>query len=71
MTDLNSALLAAHDRGDRAAMVALYRAAADTDDPDRRAFFLTQALVFALEAGHADAAAIRAELVAMGRETPN
>ncbi len=71
MSDLNAKLLAAHTRGDRAAMVTLYRAAADTDDTDRRAFFLTQAHVFALEIDHPDAAAIRSELVALGRETPD
>ncbi|WP_415920350.1 hypothetical protein [Tateyamaria sp. SN6-1] len=65
---LEAQLLEAHARDDRAAMVALYRQAADAVEGDARGFFLTQAYVFALETAHPDAGALRAALVAMGRE---
>lgn len=73
MTDdpqrLNRALLAAHDAGDRAALVGLYaRAARLADGAEARGFFLTQAYVFALETGAPEVTPLRAELVAMGRE---
>lgn len=69
--DLDARLLAAHAAGDRAALVGLYREAAsqETDEP-ARAFFLTQAHVFALETGAPCAETLRASLIAMGRETP-
>ena len=71
MSDLNDRLLAAHDRGDLTALVALYREAADGATTEgERGFFLTHAHVFALELGHPDAADLRAALIAMGRETP-
>ena len=70
MSDLNTRLLAAHERGDRHALVSLYRdAASQSEDEDARGFFLTQSYVFALETGHPAVAELRAELVAMGRET--
>lgn len=69
MNDLNARLLAAHDAGDHRALVALYQQAA-AQDAEAQGFFLTQAYIFALETGHPDATALRAELVAMGRETP-
>lgn len=68
---LDARLLAAHAAGDRAALVTLYSEAADAA-PQAEAgyFYLTQAYVFALEAGHDAAPALRARLVAAGRETP-
>lgn len=71
MTGLDDQLLAAHAARDHAKLVTLYRAAASAaDDPDAAGFFLTHAYVFALEQGHPDAPALRAELIAQGRETP-
>ncbi|WP_299692356.1 hypothetical protein [uncultured Tateyamaria sp.] len=70
MNALNTALLDAHARDDRTALVALYQQAAEGAQDDARGFFLTQAYVFALETGHPDCAALRASLVAMGREAP-
>jgi phenylpropionate dioxygenase-like ring-hydroxylating dioxygenase large terminal subunit len=47
---LDTALLDAHARGDRAALIALYADAADAAmDPTARAFYLTHAYVFALK----------------------
>ena len=69
MNDLDARLLAAHDRDDREALVALYREAADrATSPEAAGFYLTHAYVFALELGHPDAPALRARLVAEGRE---
>lgn len=71
MSDLDARLLAAHDRGDGAALVALYREAAEAaPDDDARGFFLTHAHVFALEVEHPDTAHLRAQLIEMGREIP-
>ncbi|MEO9682680.1 MAG: hypothetical protein ABJF86_09345 [Tateyamaria sp.] len=71
MTDLDARLLAAHDSGDMATLVDLYRTAAQcADSEDARAFYLTHAHVFALELGHADTGALRAALIKMGREAP-
>ncbi|MGR3320968.1 MAG: hypothetical protein ACU0DK_03435 [Pseudooceanicola sp.] len=67
--ELNAAILAAHAAGDRVALAALYAQAAGGAGEAERAFFLTQAYVFALECGDATAAALRAQLVALGRET--
>lgn len=70
MTGLDARLLAAHARGDHAALVMLYARAADqAPTRDAACFYLTQAYVFALECGHADACVLRARLVAEGRET--
>jgi hypothetical protein len=67
---LDTALLDAHARGDRAALIALYADAADAAmDPTARAFYLTHAYVFALEAGDARAAPLKARLVRDGAET--
>ncbi|MCE8006715.1 hypothetical protein [Aestuariivita sp.] len=69
MTDLDSRLLAAHAAGDHVALVELYREAADrAASVDAACFYLTQAYVFALERGHMAAPALRARLVAQGRE---
>ena len=66
---LEARILAAHDAGDRGALAHLYAEAAQAQSgEDARAFFLTQAYVLSLEAGRAEAAALRARLVAMGRE---
>jgi hypothetical protein len=70
MNDLNDRLLAAHRVYDQPALVALYtEAAAVADEPDAKGFYLTQAYVYALELGHPDAPALRADLIRMGRET--
>lgn len=72
MTDLDSRLIAAHDAGDRAGLVALYQqAAAQARDPDAAAFFLVQAYVFALDSGDPAAAALHAQLAGLGREDPD
>jgi len=70
--DLDKRLLDSHARQDSRALITLYAEAADaTADEDARGFFLTHAYIFALEAGHGEANALRARLVAMGRETPS
>lgn len=69
MSDLDAALIRAHERGDRAALIALYTQAADrARDLDAACFYLTHAYVYALEAGAAEAQALHARLVARGRE---
>ncbi len=71
--DLDAALLAAHAAGDEPALVALYRAAAETCEqdgaPDAAGFFLTQAYVIALHCGETSARDLLARLVAQGRES--
>ncbi|APE45404.1 hypothetical protein BOO69_09800 [Sulfitobacter alexandrii] len=63
-------LLAAHAAGDLGALVTLYqRAAAEATAPERAAFYLTHAHVFAMETDHPDAPALRMRLVAQGRES--
>lgn len=65
---LNRSILAAHERGDAAALVALYEdAAQQASTVDERAFFLTHALIFALEIGAPEAAALSQQLRRMGR----
>ena len=69
MSRLESELLAAHGRSDHPALIALYTQAADASSTaDSAAFFLTQAYVFALEAGHPDAGALHRRLILAGRE---
>ena len=71
MTALDARLLAAHADGNGAAMVGLYQEAARSAVSDgERAFFLTQAHVFALETAHPDTASLRQALVEMGCESP-
>lgn len=71
MSALDDALLAAHAADDRAQLITLYTQAADeASSPDAEGFYLTHAFVFALEAGHPAAAALRARLVAAGRDEP-
>lgn len=68
-TELDAALLDAHTRHDRAALVTLYAKAADaTTELDASCFYLTHAYVFALDAGDARAEFLRARLVSHGRE---
>ncbi|SNS49127.1 hypothetical protein [Antarctobacter heliothermus] len=69
MKTLDDRLIAAHARGDRAALVALYAQAAETvNNLDAACFYLTHAYVFALELGDARAAGLHARLKAEGRE---
>ena len=69
MSDLDARLIAAHETGDAAELVALYSEAADAAaDEVGQAFYLTHAYVFALEAGMSEAAELHARLKAMGRE---
>ncbi|GGX46873.1 hypothetical protein GCM10007385_13190 [Tateyamaria omphalii] len=71
MNDLEQRLLAAHTDGKQAALVSLYQEAATAAPSEHeRAFFLTQAHVFALETAHPDAPLLRQMLIEMGRETP-
>lgn len=71
MSRLDAALLDAHASEDRVKLAALYaQAATEAADDDARGFYLTHAYVYALEAGLAAASDLRAQLVAMGRETP-
>ena len=68
---LDAALLEAHAGGDVAALAALYRRAADLaegeGEDDACCFFLTQAWVFALDAGDAVADALHDRLAVRGR----
>ena len=70
---LEQKLLDAHDAGKTSVLAALYSEAAElaehAGETDRACFFLTQAWIFALEAGDPLANDIRARLVAQGRET--
>lgn len=69
---LDRKLIEAHRRGDGDALTLLYRQAGDlaerAGDIDRACFYYVHAYVFALEAGHGAAAAIRARLRHYGRE---
>ncbi len=66
--DLDARLLEAHGRADLAALVTLYTEAADTaDETDAEMFYLTHALVFALDIGDGRAGDLRARLRAAGR----
>ena len=70
MSNLDARLLDAHAAQDDWALVRLYSEAADSSvDDDATWFFLTQAYVFALEQNHPDLDALKARLVAGGRET--
>ncbi len=71
MTGLDARLLEAHDKGDSAALVALYKEAADQANTDTaRGFYLTHAHVFALELGHPETLSLRQALIDMDRESP-
>ena len=69
---LDADLLRAHREGDVPAIVAAYMAIGDAcerrDEVDAACFYLTQAYVWALEAGLPEAAALHARLKARGRE---
>lgn len=69
---LETRLLAAHRAHDLNRLVRGYTEAADLaegeDDTDRACFFLTQAWIFALDAGDPRAMELKARLVAHGRE---
>lgn len=68
---LDRALLAAHARGDRDALIGLYAQASDmahaAGETDRAAFFATHAWVFALEARDPRAGELRGRLAGWGR----
>ncbi len=72
IADLEAALLQAHSANDLPELVRLYTAAADREEQanqtDRACFFLTHAWIFALEAGDPRSHALKARLVAHGRE---
>ncbi len=69
MSDLNTQLLEAHQRGDGAELSSLYVDAAHAALEARaKCFYLTHAYVFALEAGLSAAEEIRKQLVALGAE---
>ncbi|MEP6021129.1 MAG: hypothetical protein ABJ251_21875 [Paracoccaceae bacterium] len=71
MNDLDARLIAAHAKQDSVTLSALYTDAANrSDDTDAQCFFLTQAYVFALEAGLPDSASLKARLISAGREAP-
>lgn len=71
MSDLDTRLLKAHETRDHWSLVALYQEAADrTADEDAQYFYLTHAYIFSLELNHPDQTALRARLIAGGRETP-
>lgn len=69
MSDLDASLLKAHARQDKPLLARLYEGAADAAAAgEEQGFFLTQAYIFALDAGLPEAAGLRARLVALGRE---
>lgn len=69
MSDLDNRLLAAHARGDRRALVALYSEAAEAAASEAaRGFYLTHAYVFALDCGDPAARDLHERLKSMGRE---
>lgn len=68
---LEAALLAAHARGDRTALIGLYADASEAAHTCEAAFFLTQAYVFALEAGDPRAPVLKARLVGLGADVPD
>ncbi|WP_147124712.1 hypothetical protein [Shimia ponticola] len=70
LSEIESKLLQAHDAGDDARLSLLYEQAAHAvaDDPDRAAFYLTQAYVFALGSGSSRARELNARLVRLNRD---
>ncbi|MEM1275241.1 MAG: hypothetical protein AAGH74_01825 [Pseudomonadota bacterium] len=70
--ELHAAILAAHEAEDGVRLAELYAMAADqaerAQDVDATCFFLTQAYVFALDAGHETASDLHRRLLAFGRE---
>lgn len=67
---LDAALLEAHAKGNGTELAGLYAqaAAAHADEPERAAFYLTHAYVFALEQGLAEAEDYRAQLCVWSKE---
>ena len=69
---IDAELIAAHERGDGPVLARLYERAADIKgregDVDAACFFLTQAYVFALEAGLVRSSVLRDRLALHGRE---
>ena len=69
---LDEALLKAHERNDKPALVTLYARASKladaSGDVDRACFFATHAMVYALEIGDDCAAEMRDYLIHHGRE---
>ncbi|MEL6586806.1 MAG: hypothetical protein AAFY65_17305 [Pseudomonadota bacterium] len=66
MRDLDAALLRAHAEDDRAALITLYGQAAQCAVGTAKAFYLTHAWVFALEAGDPRAPELETVLARMG-----
>jgi len=70
---LDARMLAAHANRDLAGLVDLYTQAANMSEAlrniDAACFYLTQAYVFALDVGAAEAQTLRARLKTHGRET--
>ncbi|MDH3666538.1 MAG: hypothetical protein OEN23_06375 [Paracoccaceae bacterium] len=71
-TDLDAALIEAHEAADHRRLVVLYAEAADhaeaAGDIDACCFYLTHAYVFALQTGAGEARALHERLLAHGRE---
>jgi hypothetical protein len=71
---LDRALMAAHEHRDLDALVTLYTKAANLSegegDIEAACFYLTQALVFALEGGSSEAVVLNTRLVNYGRAVP-
>ena len=69
MNALNDQLLAAHATGDQISMVRLYTQAGDqAPSAEAAAFYLTQAYIYALDAGAPQALDLHARLVTLGAE---
>ncbi len=72
MSALHDALLAAHEAEDLVALARLYGEAADDaearSDIEAARFFLTQAYVYALEAGAAEAGVLNRRLAGHGAD---
>lgn len=70
--DLDARIITAVSQDAPGQVAVLYACAANqaerSGDVDRACFFLTQAWIFALEAGAPDACALHARLVAYGRD---
>lgn len=73
LSEIDAKLLTAHATNDHVALVALYTKAADirekSRDVEAASFYLTQAYIFALEAGFPEASTLQHRLWKSGRET--
>ncbi|WP_120499808.1 hypothetical protein [Roseovarius sp. EL26] len=66
---LDARMIAAHEAGDKPALVRLYSQAADeANDVDASCFYLTHAYIFALDSGSPETETLQARLIAQGRE---